>query len=70
VVALVRQTSLSVLAHHDNGAGVGGLKRKCQIEENERVRIPSRVEKNSDKAGAVAGFLAQHPRIWLFRFPV
>jgi hypothetical protein len=31
---------LTVLAHHDDGRSVGGLERKYQIQQNERIWVP------------------------------
>src|SRR4051794_11412343 len=42
---------LPVLAHHDDRRGVGRLERKREIEENERVGVPT-----PDRADQVGGY--------------
>ena len=42
---------LAVLAHHDERRRVGGLERKCEIEKNERVGVPT-----PDRAHQVGGY--------------
>src|SRR5262245_1433910 len=40
MVATFAETGLAVLAHHDDGRGVGGLEGEHEVEKDERVRVP------------------------------
>ena len=41
LVPAICDFGLPVLAHHDDRAGVGRLKRQHQVQQNERIRVPA-----------------------------